>query len=119
MTDVPSTTPPPNPQNNSLLTSLALGAAGIATGYLAENHIIPAADVTTDTAMIGAFITFALGVGVALYKRAQVSQRAMMKSVNQTNNGVVVVPTVAAISAGIQPVSTPLAGPEAPKGKGQ
>lgn len=112
MTDTPT---PPNPQNNSLLTSMALGAAGIAAGWLASHNIIPAADVTTDTAVIGSFVLLAGGAAIAWYKRLQVSQRAMIKSVNQSNNGVVVVPAVSASSAAIMPVSAPLAGPEAGK----
>lgn len=96
-----------DPQSKSLLTSLVLGVAGIATGYLASHNIIPAADVTTDTAIVGSFLTLAGGAAIAWYKTHQVSQPAMIQAVNKADNGVKVVPDDAR-SAPIAAVNAPV-----------
>ena len=79
-------------QTKSLIGSLLLGVAGMATGWLASHNIIPAADVSADTATIAAFVTFAAGAAVAWYKHQQASQTSMIQAVNAAPNGVKVVP---------------------------
>lgn len=103
------------PGSNSALTSVIGALAVMLATWLASHNLIPNADVGTDAAAIGSFILLAGGVALGWYKTRQVTQTAMIKSVNATSNGVVVVPKASADAAGITPVSAPITGPEAPK----
>lgn len=103
------------PVSNSALTSLIGALTVMLATWLASKNIIPTADISTDAAEIGTFILLAGGVALGWYKTRQVTQTAMIKSVNATSNGVVVVPKVSADAARIPPVNAPVTGPEAPK----
>lgn len=105
------------PVSNSALTSVIGALTVMLATWLASKNIIPTADVSTDAAEIGSFILFAGGIALGWYKTRQVTQTAMIKSVNATSNGVAVVSARDAASAGILPVNTPVTGPEAPKAK--
>ena len=93
-------------QTKSLIGSLLLGVAGMATGWLASHNIIPPADVSADTATIAAFVTFTAGAAVAWYKHQQASQTSMIQAVNAAPNGVKVVADDAR-SAPIATVNSP------------
>jgi hypothetical protein len=83
----------------SFATSAALGAAGLACGWLASKNIIPAADVDADTAKAGAAL---LAGGMALFTWwKSYSSRAQAK-VDYVNSGAL--PEVKVV-----PVATPAA----------
>ena len=110
MVDNPSpgstSTIPINP-TVSLIGSGALFAAGALVGWLATHNIIPAADVTQDTAVVASILVGAIGAGVGYFKMKQAAPDALIKQVNaDLTNGVKVVPVSSPTPA--VPVSQPV-----------
>jgi hypothetical protein len=96
-----------NTTTTSVIGSLGLALAGMIVGWLASHNIIPAADVSADTALIGSIVVGAIGAGIVWFKRNMATPAAQITAVNQTDNGVKVVANSPA-NAAIPVVKAPL-----------
>jgi hypothetical protein len=111
MTDV--TTPTGGTSINTPMTSIigsvALAGAGLVVGWLASHNIIPAADVTADTALVCSLIVGAIGAGIVWFKAHMATPAAHIAAVNSdTTPGVKVVSSASAspqVNAPIPPTA--------------
>ena len=93
-----------NGPTTSIIGSIGLALAGVVVGWLASHNIIPAADVTADTALIGTGIVGAIGAGIVWFKAHTSTTTAKIQSINTEDNGVKVV----SAASPSPPVSEPL-----------
>lgn len=94
MNDANNTVKPsliPNNATTSIVGSVGLTLAALIAGWLSAHNIIPAADVTTDTAVIGTIIVGVIGAGIVWFKGAMATKAAQIQAVNTADNGVKVV----------------------------
>ena len=97
---------PMDAPTKSALGSLALALAMGVAGYAVRAGIVPAADQSTLAAVMVAVVTGLLGLVITWWKTRQVTQTAMIRHINASDNGVKV---VSAAEPGI-PVNKPLKG---------
>lgn len=71
-----------NPQTTSIVGSIALALAAAVAGWLAAHNIIPSADVTADTALIGTGIAAVIGAGLVWLKSQAHTPAALTAAVN-------------------------------------
>jgi hypothetical protein len=73
-----------NTATTSIVGSLALALAGMIVGWLASHNIIPAADITQDTALIGTALVGFLGAALVWFKANSATLTAHIAAVNAT-----------------------------------
>ena len=83
-----------DPQVKSMLTSAALALAGIIAGYAVHVGLITPADQSSLASVLVAVGSGVAGLLVAKYKSSQLSQSAMIQTINQSDNGVKVVAAI-------------------------
>ena len=119
-----------NPQPKSILTSILVGAVGLLVGWLVTKGLVPAVDQSVFTNDIAGAVGIGLMGLLTWYKQRQhtpdalanavavsdpvvlakavekTDQTAIIKVVNEANNGVKVVPS----SSPTDPINRPLVG---------
>jgi hypothetical protein len=80
-----------DPQLKSVLTSIGLAAATAITTWAASKSLIPASDQVGDANAIVTVAGMIVMGGLAYFKTRAVTPKAMIASINDTNNGVKVV----------------------------
>ena len=81
-----------DPSVKSILTSVLLGVAAGAAGWMAKQGFIPAGDQSVISADIVSAVFGAGALAVGWYKARINTQNAMIKTINGIDNGVKVVP---------------------------
>ena len=69
----------------SIIGSVSLALAGMIIGWLSAHNIIPAADVTQDTALVTTALVGAIGAGVVWFKAHSSTVSAHIAAVNATD----------------------------------
>lgn len=88
---VQNQTPGFDPQLKSLITSVLLAICTAAAGIAVSHGIIPGADQAALANQLSALLLGLISAGLAWYKARQVSPTALIKAVNEGDNGVKVV----------------------------
>lgn len=98
-----------DPQLNSAFTSILLALATGAAGWFVHQGFIPDADQSVIVSVIVAIVSLVAAVAIGWYKTHKVSPTALIKAVNDGDNGVRVVSALAATSTA-PTVTAPLKG---------
>jgi hypothetical protein len=101
-----------DPKYNSILTSILMMISTSVAAWAAGHGIVGTADEKNVADVFVIVASGAITAGLAWYKTWALSQKAMITAVNAGDNGVKVV----ASSSPTPTATTPLKGPEAPKG---
>ena len=100
-----------DPQLKSVLTTIGAGGASAVAAWAVSKGLITASDQAADAnILLGAAGIVVTGL-IAWYKARQHTPTAQIQAVRAADNGVTVVPTAAAVAAGIPSVSAPLKEP--------
>lgn len=106
-TNDPNTPIPMDPQLKSLLTTIALSAATAIGTWMVKGGILPAVDLDSFSKTLVAIASGIAVVGIAYWKRRNVSQAALIKTVNaDPTNGVKVVAADAIAKQVDAPITT-------------
>ena len=95
MTNLTPDVPPPSITNpnptQSFVTSAVLWAAGVAVSWAVSKGYVASGDQATIVGDLGAILLAGLAGAVAWWKAHQSTQKALIKAVNEADNGVMVV----------------------------
>lgn len=93
-----------NGPTTSVIGTIAAMLAASIVGWLASRNIIPAADVTQDTALIGTVLVGAIGAAIVYFKAQMATKNAQIAAVNAIDGLKVVTEATPAATVTAAPV---------------